>query len=226
MPSEVDVYNQALNLVGSRDNVASPTEPSRRAEVCRRWFGPMRDQVLCAAYWSSAKAYARLAVLAERDDSIDWDATQPQPGYRFAYGVPDDFLLPRFESEYSTFEYGIHAGSRAVFSNTESLVMFYTKQETAIGAWTHPLYMAIVHALAAQIVQPLAGKRSLARDLADHANNLITQARVTDANMDEFQTDSIPEWLAARGYTGTIPSSRFYYPLGPLVTVGIGLSAG
>ena len=46
--SEVQVYNLALNAVGERSNISSPTEQSRPAEVCSLWYSPVRDQVLAA----------------------------------------------------------------------------------------------------------------------------------------------------------------------------------
>lgn len=214
---EVTIYNMALNAVGTRNSVASPSEESREAEVCRLWFGPTRDQVLRAAPWPSAKAYARLAVLAERNDTLPWVASDPEPGFRFAYGFPQDLLAPRYLSSYGRFSTGTRGSVRALFSNEESVILFYTKSEPIIPLWDIALQMAVAHALAAYICLPLTGKTQRAKKAEDTANSLIYQAREQSANDDNDFLDTVPDWFTARGYAGSAPSVRYYYPYGPAI---------
>lgn len=216
---EVHIYNMALNAIGTRDDVTATTERSREAEVCRLWFGPVRDHVLRAAYWPSAKAFARLALLSERDDSAAWATGDPEPGFRFAYAQPADAIRPRYLTSYSRFSTGIHAGQKAIFAQEEAALMAYTKSETNVGLWDVSLQFAIAHALGAFIAMPLHGKASRAKKAEDTANGLITEARVMAANEEENQFDSVPDWISARGYSGSVTVSRYIYPYGPMINV-------
>ena len=215
--NEVSIYNMALNAIGTRDNVAATTEESREAEVCRLWFGPVRDHVLRAAPWPSTRAYARLALLAERDDTLAWASTDPEPGFRYAYAAPSDMLYPRNLTSFGRFTLGIYAGQKAIMTQDENALLAYTMQQTTISLWDAQLKMAIAHALAAFIAMPLHGKPSRAKQAQDVANQLITEARVNMANTDENVYETIPDWIAARGYAGTSPATRYIYPYGPMI---------
>lgn len=215
--NEVSIYNMALNAVGTRDNIAATTEESREAEVCRLWFGPVRDHVLRAAPWPSTRAYQRLALLAERDDTLAWAEGDPEPGFRYAYAAPTDMVYPRNLNTFGRFVLGVHEDQRAIFTQDELALLAYTKQQTNIALWDVQLKMAIVHALAAFIAMPLHGKAGRARQAQDTANSLILEARVNAANTDENVYETIPDWIAARGYAGSAPNTRFIYPYGPMI---------
>lgn len=214
---EVSIFNMALNAIGTRDDVAATNEVSREAEVCRLWFEPTRDQVLRAAPWPSAKAHSRLAVLATRDDTLAWTATDPDPGFKYAYAVPTDLLAPRFSTSYSRFAYGVYGTQNAIMSNEEAMILCYTKRQTLVPLWDIALRMAISYALAAYICVPLIGKANRAKLAQDMANNLIFQAREQSANDDNDFLDTVPEWFTARGYAGNAPAARFFWPEGPMI---------
>lgn len=217
--TKLDVFNMACHAVGTRDDIAAVGENSREAEVCRLWYDKVKNQVLRAAYWSSAKGYSRLALAKERDDTLAWASDDPEPGFRYAYYVPNDFLAARFDSTYARFTVGTYANQTAVFSNTEDMILFYTNDNENVALWDAQLLMAVGYALAAHIAMPLHGKASRARNAAEQANNLILEARVSNANLENNQIDTIPEWIAARGYSGSIADTRFYYPFGPMISV-------
>lgn len=215
---EVSIFNMALDAVGTRSDVSSTAEESREAEICRLWFGPTRDLVLSAAPWSVATGYARLALLATRDDTLQWVATDPAPGFRNAYAAPSDMLLPRYLSTYGRFIQGVQGSQKAIMSQEQASVLVYTRQETRVGLWDPSLSMAVVYALAAFISMPLHAKTQRAAAAENKANGLILQARVADANAMQDQLDTIPDWIAARGSNFTNPQTRFYYPYGPLIS--------
>jgi hypothetical protein len=216
---EVSIYNLALDAVGTRNSVSATTEESREAEVCRLWFGPVRDLVLRAAPWTCAKAFARLALLKERDDTLEWAIDDPEPGFRYAYAGPSDMIRPRYLSSFQRFTMGIYGEQRAVMTQVQSAILVYTKRQATIPLWDSDLYMAVTKALAAAIAMPLHGKRQRASEAAAEANAMILQARVSDANSEENQFDTVPEWIAARGSAYNNPLSRFYYPYGPLISL-------
>lgn len=215
--SEVQVYNLALNAVGERSNISSPTEQSRPAEVCRLWYSPVRDQVLSAAPWPEATKIAYPALLATNDDEDAWLESEPRTGYAYVYAMPSDALRPRYMSDFSRFLFTSYNGQRALHSNTASAILAYTSRLENVALWDSGLQMAIVYALAANICMPLSGKTSRAKVLADKANELILTARVAAANSNNESYESVPDWIIARGFNHTSPT-RYFHPYGGLLS--------
>lgn len=221
---EVTLYNMALSAVGT-SSVAHPQEDSREAEICRLWFPLVRDQILAQANWGSAKAYARLALLAERDEAEDWGVLAPEPGFRFVYSAPSDMIRPRYLSGFGRFVLTTrssgtpHGTVRAIATQQEDAILVYTQRQENMALWDIDLYLAVGYALAAQIAMPLTGKPGVGRFLLEEAQNVIMAARVRSANEDVNEFDTVPDWLRARGYSGLSPSARYLYPYEPLISV-------
>ncbi len=215
----IGVYNLALSAAGVTQTVDSPSENSPQAEQCRLWFEPVRDLILQAAFWPCAKGVKRLGVLAERDPDEDWLASDPLPGWRFAYGAPSDMLRPRYMTDFARFTTGIWTTKRAIFTDVETPVFVYTVRQTDISLWDASLYMAVSYGLASHMALALSGKPNRAALAVEQANALINQARVIAANEEEDQLETIPDWLAGRGYSGQIAATRYFYPHGPALTV-------
>lgn len=222
MSSEVQIYNRALNAIGDKDNVAAVDEASRQAEVCNLWFGVVRDKVLAAAPWPVARSFHRLALLKERDDTLEWASDDPEPGFRFAYAAPSDMIRPRYLTTFERFSLSLYndgiEDALAIMANVETPILAYTKRQTTPGLWDIDLEMAITYALAAYISMPLHGKSARAKQALDQANALILDARIQQANSDDNQFDSVPDWIQARGFSGSSPLSRFLYPFGPMIS--------
>lgn len=216
--SEVQVYNLALNAIGERSDISSPTEQSRAAEVCHLWYSPVRDQILAAAPWPEATKIAYPALLATADDDDAWLETEPRTGYAYVYAMPSDALRPRYMSDFSRFLFTSYNGQRALHSNTAQAILAYTSRLENIALWDSELQMAIVYALAANICMPLNGKPSRAKMLAERANDLVLNARVSAANANNESYESIPDWITARGFNTSTPS-RYFHPYGGLLTL-------
>lgn len=218
---EVSIYNLALSGIGTRAKVASPTERSREAEICRLWFGPVRDRVLRAAPWPSTKAWSRLALLKERDGDEAWVANDPEPGFAYAYSPPIDMLAPRHLAGYQRFSLSSYPGNlKAIMTDQPQALLCYTKHQTAINTWDVGLQMAVVYGLSAYIALPLHGKASRAKVAMDEANRLIMSAREEAANTDEGRLETIPSWITARGYGTPLSDTRYFYPSGALFNAG------
>lgn len=215
--SEVQVYNLALNAIGERSNISSPTEQSRPAEVCSLWYSPVRDQILSAAPWPEATKIAYPALLATADDDDAWLETEPRTGYQYVYAMPSDALRPRYMSDFSRFLFTNYGGQRALHSNTQDAILAYTSRLENIVLWDSELQMAVVYGLAANICMPLSGKPSRAKMLADKANELIINARVSAANANNESYESVPDWIVARGFNAA-PSTRYFHPYGSLLS--------
>lgn len=220
--SEVAVYNLALNAVGARSNISSPSENSREAEVCALWFSPVRDQILAATRWPEATEVRYLALLteADADDDGTWAYDDPRPGYSYVYSAPSDMLHPLYMTDWGRFALTAYSSNRkAIHTNTPQAILAYTKRLEAIAQWGPELQMAIVYGLAAHICMPLTGKPSRAKMLATNANNILISARENAANMSDEVHESLPDWITARGFSDASTKSRYFYPYGSLLSL-------
>lgn len=211
------LYNLALSAVGSRESVSSPTEQSREAELCTIWYPHVRDQVLRAAPWGSARKNALLAILKERNYALDWADGDPEADWRFAYALPSDHLQPININGFQNFLISNHAGVPALVTNTEMARLTYTSRNIDIPQWDNDLFMAIAQALGAAISLNLHGKLPRKQEALQLANQLIAEARVRAANAQNHQYDSVPDWLMVRGVMGSV-NPRFIYPNGPMLS--------
>lgn len=218
---ETALYNLALNAIGARDNLGHVGEKAREAEVCRLWYPVVRDQVLRSAPWPSCRRSRRLAVLATATGA-EWVEGDPDPGFSFAYSTPVEMLYPRYLSTFERFEVAVLADNQAIMTNVQNAILTFTYRNELISMWESSLQMAIVYGLAANICMPLTGKPSRASTMINNANELILTARAEAANENNSQYESIPDWIAIRGYANP-GDSRYYYPFGPLLSSTLGV---
>ncbi len=220
MTDLVTIYNRALSIAGTRTSVSAVDENSREAEVCTTWYSLVRDLVLGAAPWNEAKAYSRMSVLKERDTNVAWATDDPEPGYIYAYAAPSDMIRPRYLSSFEPFTRGIYNSvTDSIFTNTKDAILVYTVRQADLDLWRHDLENAVTNALGAAICMPLHGKPDRARFALEQANIRITAAIVANANTDEEQFESVPDWIQARGSALNNPVNRFIYPSGGSVNL-------
>lgn len=215
----VTLYNLALGAIGARAHISLPTEQSREAEECNLWFPEIRDLVLSSAPWPEATKMERLALVSTQDDDGLWDQGEPRPDLLNAYSFPSDCLRPRYLSDFSRFTVqSMGAENKSIMTNANSPILIYTFRQNLVSMWSQELQMAIALGLAARICTPLTGKTSRTKTLVEDANTLILSAREAAANTDDERLDSLPEWIAGRGYTDTSSRARYFYPFGALLT--------
>lgn len=218
--SVLDVWNQALSAAKARGRVDSLTEVSPEAEVCGQWYETVARSVQSAAWWPACKTTIRLALLSE--STATWADGQPEPGYAYAYGLPENFLRAWYLTDYSRFALG-HSPSlnRVILSaNTPTAALTYARFNSDPTQWDQNLVMTTVYALATHIAGPLTGQARTMQMLAQSAQTLLDEARgVTAMQMEEGAPRTQVPWLAARGYSSE-PTARFYYPHGGLYLAG------
>lgn len=207
----VTLFNQAVTAVGGRGVIADPAERSREADLCRVWYDTVRDNVLKAASWPSTKNDVQLAVLAERTGDI-WVPSDPAPGWRFAYAVPNDMIAPRFLHSHASFELGLHSGANAIFTNQENAILRYTLRQEDLARWDIGLYTAVMSALAANISMPFNAKVGISDRMQQKATEAILIAATDIANEQETQYSMIAEQHAVRGFTQRPVITQFFYP--------------
>ena len=214
--SVLEIYNNALGLVGSRHSLTSLTDKIREAELCNQYYPTVREQVFAAAHWSCGKLSRRLTLLKERNEAIEWVNTEPMPPWRFAYSRPSNCTHPRYFTTYAAFEVGRYGNSNAFLCNEENPILIYTHVEPDTSLWDSYLTSAIYTGLAATLVRPLTGSARKANDLVQEANKYIMIGREYEANQDNTHFDYLPESLRARGISGLSNPNKFIYPVGPL----------
>lgn len=225
--SVIALYNLAISLTGSRRTIASTTDRVVEAEVANLWYEVARRSVLRSAHWNSAKAIRRLALVKERNTAVDWDRTDPDPGWKYAYAQPADLLHPRHLADFSNFGLGtifqsdLKNRTRCVFTNTEESIFYYTFDQTDVGAWEPDLYEAVAYTLAASIAPGITGKQNLTAGLIGEAMRKVMVAREAAANDGQQRIDYVPDELLIRGYSPAMNTTSFIYPYG-LLTVGEG----
>jgi hypothetical protein len=160
----------------------------------------------------------RLALLSTQDDDT-WLQGEPRPDLLNAYALPSDCLRPQYISDFSKFTIQSYAPEqRSLMTNKESPILVYTFRHTLVPLWSSELQQAIMYGLAASICTSLTGKTSRSKILMQSANDRILAARETAANTSDEKLDSLPDWIAARGYTDVAPRTAYFYPFGALLT--------
>src|SRR6266567_1523251 len=106
---------------------------------------------------------------------------------------------------------------KVILTNVQNAVLEYTHTNTNPIDYDSEFAAALIAAMAAKLVQPLAGDKALARDKITMANSLILEARVADANEALTVNDHVPDWLRLRGVGGGLGFEDYYFaPYGPL----------
>lgn len=216
----VTVWNLALAAAGSRATVSSETETSREANLCRLWYNTVKDNVLKTASWPSTKRYSRLAVLAERNPSALWVNTDPSPGYKFAYAIPDGMLAPRYLTTYARFEQEMLGDNLAIMTNEEQAVLHFSAKQDDVTRWDAGLDMAMLYSLAAHMCYALNAKSGLAARLDEKAFSFVVSAQTDVANEADDYADKLASWHSSRGFSGVPVATQFFYPYETLNAAG------
>lgn len=216
IPDLVTCYNLALDSISADSRLTSVTEKDRGAERCNLWYPVVLDQVLRGAPWPSARKQKRLALVATKS-SGEWVVGDPEPGFTYCFAPPADMLYPQYLAGFGRFTLSARDdGTQVINTNDPAPVLFYTFRQDVPLRWEPSLGMAIAYGLGANIAMPMTGKAQRAASVLEKANSLILMARVEAANEGMNFYETIPDWIAARGYSNP-GDSRYYYPFGPLL---------
>lgn len=82
MTAKIDIWNMALGHIGHAEQVQVPTETTKAATQCRRFYDPARRAMLENFPWSFAQRALPLALVTDA----------PKIGYGFTYRRPGDCL--------------------------------------------------------------------------------------------------------------------------------------
>lgn len=112
MPTELELCNRALSMVGTRSTVTALNETSNEALNWNILFIPLRDQVLRMANWNFARKTNNLSLVKAAPGTpespatsfLQWSPAYPAPPWLYEYAVPEDcqffrYLIPSMSSE-------------------------------------------------------------------------------------------------------------------------------
>jgi hypothetical protein len=213
----VDLYNQALSKAGTRSRLVTVNDVKREAELCNLWYPTVRDIILKAFWWPTARTLIQLTTRTEQPADGTWVDYGPPPQWQYAYTLPTNYLYPRYISTFEPFETGQIADVKMLFTNAYNPIFEYTKRLTDQLDSDIQLYNAIINGLAAYITEPLSGRGATANAMLQQANGIILEARLAAANEKQTEYEHIPDWLAVRGFMSVSNPSRFFWPVGPLL---------
>ncbi len=102
--SYVELANEALSNIGTRSTISSLSEGSVEADTVSRYYNKVRQQMLRAAPWNFARAFAALSVLKALPGtpentspaSSTWLPSYPPPPWLYTYAYPVDALMIRY----------------------------------------------------------------------------------------------------------------------------------
>lgn len=212
MASLVDIYNTALGYCGVTASIASVSEGSLEADLCERLFPTVRDNVMSSAAWPRLRAWSRLASSATRDATLDWTSSDPDPGYVYSFLVPSDMLHPLHLNSYYRFSYA----NGKISCNQETPILHYLRKSTDPAEWDTDLAAALSAVLAVHIVLPLTGRDARLQSVRALVDETLNRIHMEANNGQNESFDVLPTWIAARGYSDTLDSYQYFYPLNTL----------
>lgn len=215
--SSVQIANLALSHAGSKGEIASLTESSREAKICRQHLDVARDEILRAHDWGFARRYL---ALAERSGET------LAPGWLHAYGYPSDCLAARrilrpeqmasSDAAYWSMDderlrqrelddgepYEIAADDaktgRLIYCNIEQPYLRYTATVTTASVFD-PLFVAAMALHLAALISPgLGGNENRSTLLLNRAAQKVDQAKASDGNERGRTPTRDAEWIRGR----------------------------
>lgn len=216
------IYNAAISAARGKGRLAGLTDNSRERTECDIWYNQVRTQSLEAAYWPSSRATARLNLVAERDQTVDWTLGDPETQYLYSYALPTNCLRPWHLVNFEEFTVSFSESTNQLTLNTNrtDAVLVYSRDQTNPAFWSPGLRLAVIYGLAGAIAGPLTGNSSLQQLNYQLANNALLAARTATASLLQEQLEVVPPAIAVRGYDYE-QQTRFLYPFGELFSAAV-----
>ena len=175
MPSETDIANVALRLVGGT-RITSLTQATPNANAVNDIYTEIRDNLL-EFPWNFATQRVELAQLA----------TTPSFGYDYAYVLPANWAytisVHDNDAGYGTIDYREEqvGNQKVIATNHSSVYLTYVKKETDPNMMPASFRMALASNLARNLAIPIANSNVLEDQLASRAEKDLARAKSIDA---------------------------------------------
>lgn len=146
LQNPADIVNAALARIGYKMFIGSVHDGSEAAQVALQVYGQARDDLVRSGDWGFAQREVALTLLKSAPASYipgfsPWDpTTNPQLGFKFEYGYPDDCLklrsvrpVPIFIPNIDPSPYPFAIANDNYFSPAQRVIL--TNVESAIGTY-------------------------------------------------------------------------------------------
>lgn len=194
--SETEIVNSALSKLGA-NRVLTLDDDSKEARLAKVQYPIKRDELLRSHPWNFATARAALAKTANT------------PAYEFT----SEFILPSdclrvlntdlnlsgssMEEPYKV-ETNLVDGTKVLLTNTDAVNIQYLAKVTNVQLFDAVFCEALAWKLAADLAYPLVQSTSLAAQMFQISEQVLSQARSFDGqegSVDQVQAD---DWFWAR----------------------------
>lgn len=198
-PTKLQLYNQALRMVGEGTIALTDERPERYA-LDKIWDEDPVKQTLEAAYWEFATR------------TLEWNYTssiEPQFGYSRAFSRPTDFVrtVSLCSDEFykaPLTEYHIEAGYW--FCDLETIYLRYISDDVAYGRdyslWTELFRNCVSTKMAKELAITLTKSKSIKDDIDDDYKKYMKDAKSLDAQEKPTQYLRPGSWTRSRRAVG------------------------
>lgn len=191
MSSDVEICNIALSRVAYTQPIVSFTEKSKAAELCRVFYGPLRELVLQAFPWPFAESIVALASLGS-----------PAPGWAFRYRYPADCLKVRnivvpgqrmtmTSDQRIPYKIGYESGGRVIHTDQIDAACRFTFKVEDSTFFDPAFADVLAWRLAMDLALPLSSKSDLQQFATQQYNLALSIAK--GSAFQESQDDPDPE---------------------------------
>ena len=199
MASETDCLNDALAQIGAQP-VSAIDDGTTNANLCLRFYPPLRDALLRSHHWNFSITRVQLAL----------DVTPPVTGFAYAYTIPPDSLkvidyagsLPVIIGiPYGMISNGVRLTpvyrieGNKLFSNDGQAFIVYIKKVTNLDLWDPLAYQVLCTQLASKLALAIPKDGKKAAELMSTAMNvLLPQALAVDGqegSIEAYQVDDL-----------------------------------
>ncbi len=191
MASDVDICNQALDMVGAA-TIVSLGEASAGGRACQRLYPQARDALLAIHPWRFAMARQALARFDEAPPA-DWS---------LVYALPNGCLVARYLEATSGLRQGpttrFEVRADRLLTDLADAVLVFTRRVEQAGDFD-PLFVESLSALlAVRLGAALRVDSDLMREAQRNYQLALGQARAVDANQASNRDQWEAEWIEAR----------------------------
>ena len=190
MASFVEISSNALRLLGD-DPITSLTEDSERARLVNALYEEVRDEVTRAAMWNCAKDRQVLASLA----------TTPAFGWSFYHQLPSTCLRV-IDVLSGDIRIDHEVEGRKIMTDVSSVNLIFLKKITDPNDMDALFIGAYTAKLAAELAEPVTGRRSLAEQMWTLYDRKVREARTIDSQEGTVSNLDVQQLVDAR--TGTV----------------------
>lgn len=189
MPSEVDICNQALLLLGDTP-ISAFTDGNDRARIAGRLYGPTRDATLRAHPWNFAIYRAALAR----------ETVTPEFGWAYQYALPTDppalRVLGPEEIRPGSIPWAIER--RKFVCDEESVKIKFIAQVTDPNQFDTLFIDALAARLAAKFALSLTRDKDLVKMALSLYESLLEEARTVNGQEGTRETIVSDDLITAR----------------------------